>query len=203
MCGSDEVKRMMIPPMVAQEVVRKMKTIYLRKCPCRVLKELCPPETWEVCLLFEAASPDDLREARPIPQEEALALLERMAANKMIHNLFFHPRAGTITELCSCCTCCCRPLRRLKEKGNYAEEIRSGYMAITDERLCSGCGDCLDSCFFEARQLQDGSIRLLTERCFGCGRCVAACPQEAIHVEIDILTIDEDALVAVSHSKGQ
>jgi ferredoxin len=185
MCGSDKVHRMMIPPFVAQKVLSDRRQIYLRKCPCRVLKGFCPPELWEVCLLFEDASEEELLGARPITQQEAQDLLQRMAGHRAIHNLFFHPHSGKITELCSCCTCCCRPLLRLKEKRNYAAEIRSGYLAITDERICTGCGNCLESCFFEARQLNEGSIHLVAEQCFGCGRCIEACPQDAIRLEID------------------
>lgn len=184
MCGSDEVKRMIIPPVVAQKIVTKKNCIYLRKCPCRVSKRLCPPDVWEVCLLFGDASHENLLEGRLITQQEALSVLQRMATYKAINNLFFRPETGEITELCSCCTCCCKPLQRLKENENYAEEIRGGYIAITDELLCSGCGDCLESCFFEARQLREGTIQLVREQCFGCGRCVGDCPQQAIRLEI-------------------
>jgi ferredoxin len=183
-CESDEVERIIVPPVVAQQIVNQTNKIYLRKCPCRVSKGLCPTEIWEVCLLFEDAPHDDLLEGRPITQQEAFSILQRMAERKAIHNLFYHHETGAIAELCSCCTCCCEPLHHLKEKGNYAEQQRTGYIAITDESLCNGCGECLDSCYFEARQLNDGAISLLNDRCFGCGRCVGVCPQEAIRLEV-------------------
>jgi electron transport complex protein RnfB len=59
----------------------------------------------------------------------------------------------------------------------------SGYVAITDEALCTGCGSCLESCFFEARRLEDGALHVMDERCFGCGRCLASCPEDAIQLE--------------------
>ena len=42
-----------------------------------------------------------------LDQAEALAILEKMAGQQAMHNLFFHAHSGKITELCSCCTCCC------------------------------------------------------------------------------------------------
>ncbi|MBN1976878.1 MAG: 4Fe-4S binding protein, partial [Anaerolineae bacterium] len=42
---------------------------------------------------------------------------------------------------------------------------------------------CLDSCFFEARQLKGGVLSLIDERCFGCGRCIGSCPGGAIRLE--------------------
>jgi MinD superfamily P-loop ATPase len=86
-------------------------------------------------------------------------------------------------ELCNCCNCCCFPLREAKEKGDYAEQLRCGYVAATDPVLCTACGSCLENCFFEARQVENDALHLIDERCFGCGRCIPNCPTEAIRLE--------------------
>ena len=57
-------------------------------------------------------------------------------------------------------------------------------MAVTDPDLCVGCGECLESCFFEARQLENGVVSLIDERCFGCGCCVQNCQEEAISLHL-------------------
>lgn len=183
MCPSEAINRLIIPPDKAREIVAQADRIYLRDCPCRARERACPPEAWEVCLLFEGASADDLRDARPITTEGALRVLKTTAERRLINQLFYKETTHELTELCSCCTCCCFPLRRVKREANYGEELRSGYVAVTDPELCVACGECEESCFFEARFIEDGTLHLVDERCFGCGRCVESCPEGAISLE--------------------
>jgi electron transport complex protein RnfB len=184
MCESDSITdRLVIPFAEAREIVGGANRLYLRPCPCRVSARQCPADTWEVCLLFENAPQADLHAAWAITQAEALAVLQASAERGEIHNLFFRHTTRSITELCNCCHCCCEPLRDLKAAGSYAEQLRSGYVAVTDEMLCTACGECQASCYFEARQLENDGLHLIDERCFGCGKCVASCPQGAIRLE--------------------
>jgi heterodisulfide reductase subunit A len=60
--------------------------------------------------------------------------------------------------------------------------LHSGYIAITDASLCNECGQCLVSCFFEARQLGIDGLHLIEDLCFGCGRCIPGCPETAIRL---------------------
>jgi ferredoxin len=145
--------------------------------------QVCPREKWEVCMLFEHASAEDRQKARLITAEEAVRIVKLTSERGDIHQLFYFQDGARPYEMCNCCTCCCFPLREAKEKANYAEQLRSGYVAVTDAELCNGCGLCLDSCFFEARQLEDGFVELIDERCFGCGRCLLDCPEDAIRLE--------------------
>ncbi len=175
--------RIIIPPAHAREIVEQARQVYLRNCSCRVQERRCPPETWAVCLLFENASPDEIQDARLISKEQALDVLETTARRHAIYNLFYK-LSGEITELCSCCTCCCHPLLGLKEDGSYAEQLRSAYIAVTDASRCNGCGLCDSSCFFEARDVEEGISQVNAERCFGCGRCLEFCPEQAITLEL-------------------
>jgi ferredoxin len=176
------VNHIIIPPAEAERLVAQAGKVYLRDCPCRLEMQVCPREKWEVCLLFEHASEQDRQQARAITADEAVHIIRMTTERGDVHQLFYLDGAPP-HELCNCCTCCCFPLREAKEKGDYAEQLRSGYVAITDAALCAGCGSCLEHCFFEARQLEDGALHLIDERCFGCGRCIAACPEEAIRLE--------------------
>lgn len=181
--AEEQIDHIIIPPAEAQEFVAETTKVYLRDCVCRVREQACPPDAWEVCLLFEHASEDWLQEARLIPIDKALAILRASEEQGLVNHIFYTRAGQDVTEICNCCTCCCRPLREMKEEGNYKEYLRSGFVAITDVALCVGCGLCLDGCFFEARYLEDGEMRLVDERCFGCGRCVGHCPEGAIGVE--------------------
>ena len=177
------VNHIIIPPHEAEKLVTQASQVYLQQCPCRVEKQACPPEKWEVCLLFETVPEKDRQQARLITAEEAVRIIRLTAGRGDIQQLFYLQNGARPHELCNCCTCCCFPLREAKEKGNFAEQLRSGYVAVTDELLCTACGSCVDSCFFEARQLQSDTLHLIDERCFGCGRCIADCPAEAIRLE--------------------
>ncbi|MBU1275160.1 MAG: electron transfer flavoprotein subunit alpha [Proteobacteria bacterium] len=52
---------------------------------------------------------------------------------------------------------------------------------IIDKELCTGCGQCLDSCPFEALELE-GDFAQVNDSCTLCGACAEACPEEAITV---------------------
>jgi len=61
----------------------------------------------------------------------------------------------------------------------------SGYVAVVDEDLCAGCGECADLCQFAAISVENGYAVVDYEACMGCGVCVAHCPQEAVSLERD------------------
>ncbi len=183
MCDSDQMDRLIIPLDRALDIVNRAGRIYVRSCPCRLQAQKCPPESWEVCLLFKGALTDDLRSARVITKEAALAILQKMAQQGAVYNLFYQHQSQTITELCSCCSCCCRPLRRMISLEDYASYPRSGYLAVVDAARCTGCGNCETSCLFGARKCVSDKLLLDEDRCFGCGRCIAACPEQAIRLE--------------------
>lgn len=176
------VNRLIIPLQEAEKLVTQAREVYLRTCLCRIEAQVCPREKWDVCLLFEHASEEERQQARRIGVEEAVRLLKKVAARGDIHQVFYFENGSRPYELCNCCTCCCFPLREAKEKGDYDDQLRSGYVAFTDETRCTGCGLCLENCFFEARQLEADMVHLIDRRCFGCGRCIASCPENAIRL---------------------
>ena len=45
---------------------------------------------------------------------------------------------------------------------------------------CSGCGACLQACFFAALDLKDGKVSVEEGLCTSCGACVSACSLDAI-----------------------
>jgi electron transport complex protein RnfB len=177
------VAHIIIPPQKASEILTQVGVIYLRDCICRVRARNCPPEYWEVCLLFDGASEDDLAEATIIPLERAQALLAQTARRGVIYTLFYTELDQALTELCSCCTCCCAPLRKIVDEGHYDEYLRSGYVATTDPEICLACGSCEPACPFGARWVEDSTLKFAEIRCFGCGRCVTVCPEAAIQLE--------------------
>ncbi|NVM43696.1 MAG: electron transfer flavoprotein subunit alpha, partial [Candidatus Lokiarchaeota archaeon] len=53
-----------------------------------------------------------------------------------------------------------------------------------DDELCTGCGNCIDSCPFGAIELEDDKAKILPN-CTLCGACVEICPVEAIKLDRD------------------
>ncbi|MBY8988156.1 MAG: electron transfer flavoprotein subunit alpha [Candidatus Lokiarchaeota archaeon] len=69
---------------------------------------------------------------------------------------------------------------------------------IIDDELCTGCGNCVDSCPFGAIELDNDKAKLLPN-CNLCGACVEACPVEAISLERDEDTVGK---MDISQFKG-
>lgn len=63
---------------------------------------------------------------------------------------------------------------------------------VTSE-LCSGCGNCVEACPFEAiTQREDQKAELITAKCMGCGICTAECPTGALQ----LYHYEDDEMVA-------
>ena len=131
--------RLVIPTKEAEKLVSLAGAVYLRECPCRLEKQVCPREKWEVCLLFGQASEEDRLKARAITPDEALQIVRIAAGRGDIRQNFYlegaHPH-----EPCNCCSCCCVPLQEAQERGDYVEQLHSAYVAVTDAALCTACG---------------------------------------------------------------
>jgi heterodisulfide reductase subunit A len=54
-------------------------------------------------------------------------------------------------------------------------------VANVNERLCAGCGLCVEACPYGARSIDDDAhlARVNPALCQGCGACVTACPNGA------------------------
>ncbi len=55
------------------------------------------------------------------------------------------------------------------------------YMVTVSNRLCSGCGLCVEACPYNAREINLASMiaEIHPELCHGCGSCAAICPNGA------------------------
>ena len=57
-------------------------------------------------------------------------------------------------------------------------------VAIVNKDLCTGCGQCVDSCPVEAISMNDNDIAVVdSDTCVDCGDCVDVCPVDAISME--------------------
>jgi Pyruvate/2-oxoacid:ferredoxin oxidoreductase delta subunit len=155
-------------------------------CLCRTERALLGDpcsHPLETCMSFsrEKNASDGLpRWGREITREEALALLDRVEEEGLVHctynfqeNPFF---------VCNCCSCCCGFLRGVNDFGAPHLLARSNYLAAVDGDACVECGDCTDRCPMGAIGEEDAGYAVAAERCIGCGVCAVACPSEAIRL---------------------
>ena len=94
---------------------------------------------------------------------------------------------GHFMSMCFCCPCCCTNVRNTKYATSAVNFFRriEGLNVMVDKDLCTGCGECVKVCVFDAMELKDEVANLIDEKCMGCGRCEDACPSNAISLKID------------------
>ena len=85
---------------------------------------------------------------------------------------------GRFYAICNCCSCCCGALNA--HRNGTPMLASSGYVAVVDEDLCAGCGECAEVCQFAAISVDDGFACIDVAACMGCGVCVAHCSQAAL-----------------------
>ncbi len=56
----------------------------------------------------------------------------------------------------------------------------SGYKAVIDQTMCSGCRLCIGYCRFDAISLQNDRVKIDHISCDGCFLCSKICPENAI-----------------------
>ena len=62
----------------------------------------------------------------------------------------------------------------------HSEDFHSGYLAVIDPFQCTGCGDCMRICRFNAVEVRNRIYKVDPLRCEGCGYCARICPANAI-----------------------
>jgi Pyruvate/2-oxoacid:ferredoxin oxidoreductase delta subunit len=123
---------------------------------------------------------DDKYNSREITVDEAMKVLERSHEVGLVHMAYTmkdDPKPGLV---CSCCACCCHTLGSLVRNGIHAQILTSKYIAVNDSEKCDDCGDCVDRCVFQARNMVDGKLVYGNVVCHGCGLCVSTCNAGAI-----------------------
>jgi ferredoxin len=94
-----------------------------------------------------------------------------------------------ITYICQCCGCCCNILLGVSKFGYANTIVTSSYMAEVDNKYCSACGKCQNTCPINAIEM--GETKNIdsnkhkypvidTSLCLGCGVCVLKCPTKAL-----------------------
>ena len=54
---------------------------------------------------------------------------------------------------------------------------------IIDEELCTGCASCVNSCMYDAIELDNNIAKVIEDNCTLCRACIETCPEEAISLK--------------------
>jgi Pyruvate/2-oxoacid:ferredoxin oxidoreductase delta subunit len=130
----------------------------------------------DVCLAFSGDIQPSGSGLREIGLTEVLSLFDEAARHRLVTRPYRNERKPEIADgICFCCDDCCEYFTKSDvacDKGIYIES--------TDMEVCNFCGDCVEACHFNARNLIDGELVLARNDCYGCGLCVDSCPEKCI-----------------------
>lgn len=199
-----------------RQMMESCSSFRVADCLCRkehaLLGKPCSHSS-ETCMSFsrEPNAYEGMPEwGREITRDEALALLERVEEEGLVHCTYNFQREPFF--VCNCCSCCCGFLRALTEHGAPHMLARSNYVSTIDADACSECGDCANGrCPTGAISACDESYTVDDGRCIGCGVCAVACEYDAIRLvprpEVERVTppatIIDWSLARIDHRHGR
>lgn len=162
-----------------REIIEKANVISVTKCTCRLTARKCD-RTLEACLQINRGAEYNIARGtgRQLTKEEALGIVRKAEEDGLIHVVMNKQNVDQF--ICNCCPCCCQTMPVLI-KHNISVIEPSRFAARIDPELCTGCGICLDRCYFGAIAVsEDDTTCVDTSKCMGCGLCQVTCPAEAI-----------------------
>lgn len=172
---------MILPFETAINVLEKARAFSLRDCECRMTYKNCD-KPLRTCLGLNEFS-DELVErevAEKISLEEAKKVLHLANEHGLVHQVIYTDwLKGEVSDICSCCPCCCMHLRTFMDYRVKHHIAQSGLVAKVDSEKCNGCGTCIERCIFNARALKNGKSFVTEANCYGCGLCTTTCPTGA------------------------
>jgi NADPH-dependent glutamate synthase beta subunit-like oxidoreductase/ferredoxin len=154
---------------------------------------------------YEGASIPKRMEYKPQPELIWAAVEERLNF-ELFEKGFTLEEAVEEARRCLCCGPC------KSCKACVALELQDEIPEIeTNEKICSGCGVCVDVCSYDATKLEQskeyvrvswrseaGLVAIIDEsRCKRCGACVSACPAGARTIKDELVKTIDDTYAAL------
>ncbi|MHA1491374.1 MAG: 4Fe-4S binding protein [Promethearchaeota archaeon] len=177
-----------LPSQEILEILSRSKVTAIGTCYCRETqrkygKSKCD-HPLQTCIhigtgksLYEI--PYKSENLKKVSKQEVRELLEECDKRGLIHQLIYYPNPQFYYVVCNCCPCCCLVMNKFLKSGS-PQMIKSDFIAKTNLKKCTDCGECEPWCYFGARKIIDGKFSFDPTRCFGCGTCVSKCPNNAI-----------------------
>jgi len=154
-------------------------------CDCRAITMACNRLS-EACIRLDEGARMTLErgQGRRLTREECMALVVEADRAGLMHTGNRNWREQGSFGICSCCACCCFPIRAGVRLGLQQQWPHSHHLAHRDPEACTLCGGCVDRCHFGAFFFQeDGEISFDPSLCWGCGLCASGCLSESITMQ--------------------
>lgn len=164
----------------AKRLIEKNDSFWISDCGCREERSGCKRSRVDVCLGFKQDTTSTTTGLRKTTKNDALATLEEAQDKKLIARPYRNKDRTEVDGICFCCDCCCGYFVSSKkdeyvcDKGEYIED--------TDLDSCTHCGECVDVCYFNARNMVDDRLVITRQKCYGCGLCSTVCPESVIRM---------------------
>ena len=162
-----------------KEMIEGAKKIAVTNCTCRLIAQKCDRPI-NICLQLDRAADYsiDRGTGRELSKEEAMQKIREAEEAGLVHMTM--NRSENTHFICNCCDDCCQTFPLIISMGlHLCDPSRFRSQVSTD--LCTGCEDCLDSCFFGALSMSGDDLAVVDyEKCMGCGLCKVACTEGAI-----------------------
>jgi len=164
----------------AKKIIESKEQFFISNCGCREERgNNCQRSKIDVCLQFIQGPTSGSATLRETSLEEARDLM-RIAEEKHLVTRPFRnlDNLSEIEGICFCCDDCCgyqlNPQNEVCDKGIYIE--------LTNTKDCTDCGLCVDVCYFRAKELSNGKLKIISDSCSGCGLCVEVCSETCIQM---------------------
>lgn len=172
-------KAQVLAPESVKEIIDSASRIAVTRCTCRLSMHNCDAPI-EVCLQINRGADYtiDRGSGRELSKKEAMEVLEQAEEAGLIHVAMNKTDVGHF--ICNCCGCCCQSFTLLiSDDLPLCDPSR--YRPEVGAEQCSACGECEERCFFGAIVVGDEDVAVVDEHlCLGCGQCSIGCPEEAI-----------------------
>ena len=162
----------------ALKMIREHDHFWVSNCGCRERKGKCERSKMDVCLMFDKGIEGSGSGKRELILAEVLEILQEAEAKHLVARPFRNEERTETEGVCFCCDDCCAYFLDPQEQCDKGEQIER-----TNLDLCDNCAICTDVCYFGARKINDGELKVDQEKCYGCGLCADVCPLECVKME--------------------
>lgn len=171
-----------------ENIVAATTRIAVAHCPCRMSAKIlgrtdCHHDI-ENCLKYDemAEFVIDKGLARSISKDKARHILKKSEEAGLVHMV--DNTQGEVKHTCNCCGHYCWNVGIIRRRKVPRDVLMDVYFVrATDVDACIGCGACEEICPVDAVTMNNDAATVDNNWCIGCGVCVIPCPTQSITIE--------------------